>query len=149
MSGSQFGRAVVVSFIATFIAAIYGYWEVALGLPRIDFALLLGMRLTPEGVSREFAYAFGILQLFIDGAILGLFFVRVMRGILPGGDVVKGLSYGIIVWVGSSLIVSPLFGAGLFWVRWGVATLSGVFIWHLIWGLTLGIAYRLSLPKGG
>ncbi len=149
MSGYQFGRTLVVSFIATFIAVIYGYWEVVIGLPRLDYALVLGVKGVPEGASKEFAYAVGMAQLFIDGAILALFFVRVMHRILPGGDVVKGLIYGIIVWVGSSLIVSPVLGAGLFFIRWGIATLSGVFIWNLIWGLALGIAYRLALPKGG
>lgn len=147
MTGAKFGRALVVGFIATFVATIYGYWEVAVGLPKLDFAMVLGLDLAPEGASREFAYTLGMVQHFIDGMLLALIFVRLFVGFLPGHYLLKGLVFGIIVWVGSSLVASPIHGAGLFWIRWRVPALVGVFVWHIIWGIALGVTYYLALPK--
>ncbi len=147
MSGAEFGRALVDSFIATFVATIYGYWEVALGLTRIDFALILGQGVVPRGSPRELAYIFGLLQQFIGGMILGLIFVRLFQRILPGPYLIKGFIFGLIIWVGSGLIISPVHDAGLFWRRWGAFTIIGVFIWHIVWGSALGIGCRLARPK--
>ena len=151
MTGAEFGRALVVGFIATFVATIYGYWEVAVGLPKLDFAMVLGLDLAPEEASREFAYALGMVQHFIDGMLLGLIFVRIFVRFLPGHYVIKGLVFGIIAWVGSSLVASPIHGAGLFWIRWRVPALVGVFVWHIVWGITLGVTYYLAFrlkPSG-
>src|SRR3990172_2774428 len=144
MTGAEFGRALVVGFIATFVATIYGYWEVAVGLPKLDFAMVLGLDLAPEGASREFAYALGMVQHFIDGMLLGLIFVRIFVRFLPGHYVIKGLVFGIIAWVGSSLGAPPLHRGWVFLKRLAGPALIRVFVWHIVWGITLGVTYYLA-----
>ena len=147
MTGLEFSRAVVISLIATFVATAYGYWEVSLGLPKLDFATLLGQRLVPEGSSREFAFSWGMAQHFVDGALLGTLYIRLFHPICPWPCWFSGLIYGILVWAASGIVTSPLFNAGFFWWGWGGPALFGVFIWHLIWGLVLGGAFSLAEPE--
>lgn len=148
MTGREFGRAVVVSLIATFVATIYGYWEVAFNLPKLDIPLVLGLAIVPAGTGREFAYSFGMVQHLFDGILLGTIYFRLFRGWLPGWEALKGTLYGLMAWVGSSLVASPILGAGLFWIGWGGPATIGVLLWHIVWGLSLGLASYLSIPKG-
>lgn len=148
MNGADFGRAVVVGLIATFVATIFGYWEVALGLPKLDFATLLGQDLVSPELSKEFAYSVGMAQHFIDGVIFSLLFVRVFEPVLPGPVWLKGLLFGLLVWLGSGLVASPIHNAGFFWRRWLLPSFFGVLGWHIVWGLILGIALSLSRPRG-
>jgi len=148
MSEAQFGRALVVSAIATFVATIYGYWEISLGLPRLDFATLLGQRLVPEGSSKEFTFSWGMAQHFIDGALLGALYLRFFHSISSWPRWLSGLLYGALVWLASGVVTSPLFGAGLFWRGWGDATLLGVLLWHLLWGFVLGTTFYLAETNG-
>jgi hypothetical protein len=144
MSGGEFCRAVVISLIATFIATVYGYWATSFGLPKLDFATLLGQRLVPEGSSEEFAFAWGMAQHFAHGALLGIFYLRFFHPVYPWPCWLSGLLYGILVWLVSSIVTSPLLKAGLFWWGWGGPALFGVLIWHLIWGLALGMTLYLA-----
>lgn len=146
MSGAEFSRAVIVSFIATFVATVYGYWETSFGLPRLDFASLLGGRLVPEGSSREFAFGWGMAQLFADGVLLGALYVRYFPAMVPWPHWLSGLAYGVLVWIASGIVTSPLFNAGFFWWGWGGPGLFGVLIWHLVWGLALGVVYAIAEP---
>lgn len=146
MSGGEFSRAVVISLIATFVATIYGYWENSFGLPKLDFAMLLGQRLVPEGSSREFAYIWGMAQHFTDGVLLGTLYVRLFASLVPCPRWISGIVYGVVAWIASGIVTSPLFKAGFFWWGWGGPALFGVLIWHLLWGLVLGIAYSLAEP---
>lgn len=144
MSGAEFGRAIASSVIATFVATVYGYWEVSLGLPKLDFATLLGQRLVPEGSSREFTFGWGMAQHFIDGVILGILYIRFFHSIARWPRWLSGLLYGLLVWLASGIVTSPLFKAGFFWWGWGGPALFGVLIWHLLWGLALGITWYIS-----
>lgn len=149
MSGGEFSRAVMISLIATFVATVYGYWEVSFGFPKLDFATLLGQRLVPEGSSKEFAFSWGMGQHFVDGALLGTLYVRLFHPICLWPRWLSGLLYGILVWVASGIVTSPLFKAGFFWWGWGGPALFGVLIWHLVWGLALGITFTLAETETG
>ena len=144
MSEKDFCRAVAISVIATFVATVYGYWEVSVGLPKLDFATALGQRMVPEGSSPEFAFGWGMLQHFIDGVLLGTLYVRLFHPIYIWRRWLSGLLYGILVWVASGVVTSPLFKAGLFWRGWGDSAPLGVLVWHLVWGLVLGISFSLA-----
>lgn len=148
MSEAQFGRALVVSVIATFVATIYGYWEVSFGLPKLDFATLLGPRLVPEGSSKELTFGWGMAQHFIDGALLGIPYLWFFRYVSSWSRWLSGLLYGALVWVASGIVTSPLSGAGFFWWDWGGPTLTGILFWYLFWGLVLGIAFSLTETNG-
>ncbi|MGH7773944.1 MAG: hypothetical protein ACREQA_17110 [Candidatus Binatia bacterium] len=144
MSGAEFCRAMLISGIATFVATVYGYWEVSFGLPKLDFATLLGQRLVPDGSSREFTFSWGMAQHFVDGALLGTLYIRFFHPIYPRPHWFSGLVYGVLIWIASGVVTSPLFKAGFFWWGWGGPALLGVFIWHLVWGLVLGITSYLA-----
>jgi hypothetical protein len=144
MTGHEFFRAVTVAFVATFIATVYGYWEVLFGLPKLDFASILGRRLVPEGSSPEFVFNWGMAQHFIDSIIMGVLYVQFFHSAYRWSHWVSGLTFGILVWIASGLVTSPLFQMGFFWSAWGDTAPLGVFLWHLIWGAVLGITLRLT-----
>lgn len=144
MSGGEFCRAVVISLIATFVATVYGYWEVSFGLPKLDFATVLGQKLVPEGSSSGFAFTWGMIQHLIDGALLGTIYIRFFHPLYGWPCWLSGLLYGIVVWTASGLITAPVFKAGFFWWGWGGPALFGVLIWHVVWGLALGVTFQLA-----
>lgn len=149
MGGGDFCRAVIVSFVATFVATVYGYWETSFGLPRLDFATLLGQRLVPENSSREFAFTWGMAQHFIDSVLLGTLYVRFVTAMVSWPRWLSGFAYGLLVWTASGIVTSPLFRAGFFWWGWGGPALFGVLIWHLLWGFVLGLTYAIAEPEPG
>jgi hypothetical protein len=144
MTGNEFLRAATVAFIATFVATVYGYWGVSMGLPKLDFASVLGQRLVPEGSSKEFVFSWGMAQHFIDSMILGVLYVQFFHSAYRWAHWASGLTFGTLVWIASGLVTSPLFHMGFFWSAWGDTAPLGVFLWHLIWGLVLGITSRLA-----
>jgi hypothetical protein len=144
MTGQEFLRAVTVAFIATFVATVYGYWEVLFGLPKLDFASVLGRRLVPEGSSPEFVFNWGMAQHFIDSIILGILYAQFFHPAYRWSHWASGMTFGILVWIASGVVTAPLFRMGFFWSVWGDTAPLGVFLWHLLWGLALGTALRIG-----
>jgi hypothetical protein len=144
MTGHEFFRAVTVAFVAAFVATVYGYWEVLFGLPKLDFASVLGRRIVPEGSSKEFVFNWGMAQHFIDSIILGVLYAQFFHPAYRWHHWTSGPTFGILVWIASGMVTSPLFQMGFFWSAWGDRAPLGVFLWHLIWGLALGITLRLA-----
>lgn len=135
------GWAVLAGFIATFIATRWGYLETRVGLPQLDFLTFSGSQAAPKDVSPAFIYNWGAILHYVDGVIFAIIYDRYIYGRLPGHDLFRGLIYGILVWIGAGLVYLPLSGAGLFGAGLGGPFLWAVLIWHIVWGIVLGVFY--------
>jgi hypothetical protein len=129
---------------ATWVALTVGYWLPGVGLPRIDVALWNGNLLAPDTTDVGFAWILGALQTLGLGTLLGIVYGRVMRHRLPGGAAIRGAIWGSVVGIAAGMVIMPLlYGAGLFGVYWDPLMPFSLVVWHLTWGVTVGITERL------
>ena len=60
-------------------------------------------------------------------------------GVLPGGPVTKGVTFGVVLWLLAQSVVMPMVGAGFFSAHAGGAMAAfASLLGHLIYGATLG-----------
>jgi uncharacterized membrane protein YagU involved in acid resistance len=103
-----------------------------LGQP-MDIATMLG---SVMGGS----WALGMVAHFMNGAVIfPLVFAFVAASLLPGSATVKGVGWGVVLWLVAQLVVMPMMGAGVFSANAGgmmaaVASLMG----HVVYGGLLG-----------
>jgi hypothetical protein len=103
-----------------------------LGKP-MDIAAMLG---SVMGGS----WALGMSAHFMNGAVVfPLLFAFLVIGLLPGPAAVKGMGWGVLLWLVAQVVVMPMMGAGFFSANAGgmmaaVASLMG----HLVYGALLG-----------
>jgi uncharacterized membrane protein YagU involved in acid resistance len=106
------------------------------------FAPLVGVRMDVVDILASMlgGWSMGLLVHVLNGSILFPFaytflFHRFLRGKPP----LRGVCFGLMLWMGSELIVLPLAGAGLFSARSGGMIAAAVsLLGHLVYGLILG-----------
>jgi hypothetical protein len=142
---SQPVRALALAGLAaTWVALTVGYWLPGLGLPRIDMALWNGNLLAPDITAVGLAWVVGALQTLGLGTLLGIVYGRLMRDRLPGPAPLRGAIWGAVLGIATGMVIMPLlYGAGLFGVRWDPLMPVSLAIWHLSWGITVGVTERL------
>jgi hypothetical protein len=134
----------LAGLVATWVALTVGYWLPAIGLPRMDIALLNGNLLVPESSSVGLAWTVGAIQTLGLGVLLGIAYGRVMRHRLPGPPAMRGAIWGCVIGIGVGMVLMPLlYGAGIFGVRWAPTMPLAIALWHLAWGTAVGITERL------
>ena len=85
-------------------------------------------------------WTMGMLIHVLNGAIIfplayAVFFYR----FLLGPTYVKGLTFGLTLWLASQLLVLPMIGAGVFSSQMGGVRAAGTLLFgHLIYGVLLG-----------
>jgi uncharacterized membrane protein YagU involved in acid resistance len=82
----------------------------------------------------------GMLVHVLNGAIIfPLAYVVFLYRFFPGPAYVKGLTFGLMLWLTSQLLILPLIGAGLFSSQMGGIRASGtLLLGHLVYGVLLG-----------
>jgi uncharacterized membrane protein YagU involved in acid resistance len=103
-----------------------------MGLPRMDIAAMLGGMLGGWGM--------GMAMHFLLGAIIfPLVYAVVLFARLPGSPAVKGILWGVILWVLAQMVVMPMMGAGVFGLRMGgIMPAFGSLMGHVVYGALLG-----------
>ncbi|HSN73400.1 MAG TPA: DUF6789 family protein [Steroidobacteraceae bacterium] len=66
---------------------------------------------------------------------------------LPGRHYVKGMVFATGAWIAMMLLVMPLAGAGFFGLSIGLIVPVATLVLHLVFGATLGSAYRALLRR--
>lgn len=129
--------------MATFVAAVAGYWFESIGLPRLDFAVWNGSLLAPSDASITFVWSVGMLQLFAGGIVMAIVYGYYVQMYLPGPGWMRGMMWGAVLAVLVGLTVVPLlYGGGPFGSDWDSRTVVAIIAWHLLWGIVLGIAFH-------
>jgi uncharacterized membrane protein YagU involved in acid resistance len=121
-----FAGTVAMTLMMYFVAPMM------LGKP-MDIAAMLG---SVMGGS----WTLGMIAHLMNGAVIfPLLFAFVVVRFLPGPAAVKGMGWGVALWVVAQVVVMPMMGAGFFSANAGgmmaaVASLMG----HLVYGALLG-----------
>ncbi len=100
----------------------------------MDIAAMLGNMM--GGV-----YALGLAAHLMLGIIVFPFiYVVLLRQILPGALLVKGLLFGTILWLLAETLIMPMAGAGFFMSEIGGAkAVMAALMGHLVYGGLLGV----------
>ena len=127
------GRAILGGFAGTLALTLLMYKGAPMmGLPAMDSAAMLGQMLG--------GWAPGMMMHFMNGILIfPLIYTYGLFSRFPGAPVVKGILWGISLWVMAQVIVMPMMGAGIFGLKMGgmmsaMASLAG----HVIYGALLG-----------
>lgn len=129
------GKAIVAGLLATIVLTLIMYFvaPMMLGAP-MDVAKMLGDML---GIG----WTAGMIVHFINGTIVfPLIYVYVLYKILPGAPWMKGLIWGLILWLIAELVVTPMAGGGIFHSNAPnplMAVMAGL-MGHAVWGAVFG-----------
>jgi hypothetical protein len=168
------GAIALVGVIATQLGTYFGYVLPAVGLPVLPWPLyngILGSTLQ-DGVNGATAtgqfdavWATGAASFFIghslhfvNGIVFAILYAVLFRDAVPikntfGGNISKGLIYGVIMTIISAGLLVPYayvpnqgYGLFLFDGPDGWKLPFGILVWHLIYGFFLGVLYQFRAP---
>ncbi|HYY25622.1 MAG TPA: DUF6789 family protein [Candidatus Udaeobacter sp.] len=147
-------RAIIAGFLATIIMTVMAYIAPFFGLPKMDFAAMLGSLFAQETPQPWTApWWAGMAIYFIDGSIIfPLIYAYLLFRLLFGPAWLRGVQWGMILWLLSQAIAMPAMGVGFFSAAmpdpslWVIGNLIG----HFVYGVILGaVAGEQAVPLPG
>ncbi len=127
------GRAVLGGFVATTAITFLMYvGGPMMGLPKMDIAAMMGNVLG--------GWWMGMAMHILNGTVIfPLIYAYLLFGKLAGKPYMKGILWGVSLWVLAELVVMPMMGAGLFGLRMNeIMPAFGSLLGHVIYGALLG-----------
>ena len=121
--------------------------EPSVGLPKIAIGQILSTSLGFASAHLTIGPALGWIIHFVVGVVLALIYAGVFERRLPGWALVRGVLYGILVFVLAQLVFMPLVGGGVF-SRGDVELLAGSLLGHVVYGGLTGWIYAGSPAPG-
>jgi hypothetical protein len=157
MERVHFSKAILAGFIATLIMTIMAYAAPMMGMPKMDFAAMLGSVVNGGQAPAPMSgmWWLGMIWHFIDGAIIfALIYAYLLYPVLSGSPWVRGMIWGVVLWFLSQAIVMPMLGQGFFSINIpdGMKVVAGSLIGHIIYGAILGaiaVPHAAHLPQAG
>lgn len=131
VKGPSVSRSVLGGFAGTIAITMMMYLvaPMMLGHP-MDIAKMLGSMLGGNWWA-------GMVLHFVNGTVIfPLIFAFLIYGVLPGSPAVKGISWGVALWLLAQVVVMPMMGAGFF--SGSVMAAMGSLIGHVAYGWLLG-----------
>lgn len=139
-AGLPHGRILIGGFAATIVITLMMYFgaRMMLGAP-MDIAAELGAMMgLPWPVGMAIHFVLGTLMFSYAYVFVG---TR-----LPGPGVVRGVLWGILLWVVAMLMTSPMMGKGLFMGAAPAAMAS--LLGHVAYGAVLGLIVPATHQQG-
>jgi hypothetical protein len=127
------GRAVLGGFVGTLAITFLMYaGGPMMGLPKMDIAAMLGSMLGGWGM--------GMAMHVLNGVIISpAIYAFVLFAHLPGSPALRGVLWGVILWVLAQIVVMPMMGAGIFGLNMGgIMPAMGSLMGHVVYGALLG-----------
>ena len=104
-----------------------------MGLPKMDIAAMLGSMLGGWGMGM-------MMHILIGAVIFPLIYAYFLFGKLPAAPYMKGILWGLSLWLLAQLVVMPMMGAGVFGLKMsGIISAFGSLMGHVIYGALLGV----------
>lgn len=123
-----------------------------IGTPAMTVAMyvvapVVGVRMDIVAMLAEMlGWRMGILVHILNGVIVfPAVFAFLFCRFLPGSPVVKGVAFGVALWLTSQLVVMPAMGAGLFSSHaGGVRAAAASLVGHVVYGYFIGLFPMLA-----
>jgi len=145
--------ALLAGVVATHIATVFGFMEVGVGLPRLDYMTTNGGLYLPKA-SPNVQFLTGGLLHYADGIVFAVLFAAVVHPMLPWrstpiGNILKGMLLGtvlatIVVGFLANYVYYPNAHLGFFAHNAGWKVIFATYLWHWVWGLHLGAIYNVK-----
>ncbi len=149
-----FAAASIAGIIATQMATLVGYYFIGIGLPQTPWPLFNGALVAPaDAYGAVSSYFAGQSIHMVDAVVFTILFAVLVHGRLPGpntvgGDIIKGIIYGLILGLISMgflvpYVYAPKQGFGFFSFytpnTWKLPL--SIALWHLTYGFLVGTLY--------
>lgn len=127
------GRSIAGGFVATLAMTAMMYLVAPMMGLNMDIAAMLGSLLGGSWIG-------GMVLHFVNGSIIfPLIYALVLYAFLPGGPVLKGMAWGVVLWLLAQAVVMPMMGGGFFSAAMGgMMAVMGSLMGHLLYGALLG-----------
>ena len=140
-------RAAAAGLVGTGVMTALLLVEPSVGLPKIAMGQVLSTSLGLTSAHLTIGPALGWALHFLIGMSFALLYAAVFERRLPGTPLIRGLLYGLLVFVVAQLVFMPLVGGGVF-SRGDVELLTGSLVGHLVYGGLTGWIYGGPLVAG-
>ena len=134
--GPTLAQAAVAGLFGALAMALATFIFNALRVPVVDLGRLIATKILRY---HSHGTRLGLALHIINGLLLALIYAFVVEPILPGPGSLKGLTYGILLWLVMMLIVLPAMGDGFFGWRTSRQMIPSALFVHLLYGLIIGI----------
>ncbi len=126
-------KTVLGGLAGTVVMTVMMYFVSPMMGVKMDIAASLGSMLGSS-------WSLGMMMHFINGAIIfPVIYAFLLFRLLPGSQLAKGVSWGVILWILAQVMLMPMMGAGFFSSKMGgMPAVMGSFIGHLVYGGLLG-----------
>jgi uncharacterized membrane protein YagU involved in acid resistance len=127
------GRAILGGFVGTLAITMLMYKGAPMmGMPKMDIAAMLGQMLG--------GWTMGMVMHFLNGTVIfPLIYAYLLFPRLPGAPALKGIAWGVILWLLAGILVMPMMGGGAFGAKvGGMMSAVGSLMGHIIYGALLG-----------
>lgn len=142
MERPSVGGALLGGFVGTLVMTVIMYVAPMMGMPKMDIAAMLGSMMSQQmPAPMSGGWLIGMMMHFFQGTIIfPLIYTYLLYRILPGSPWLKGLIWGLILWLLAQVMVMPMMGMGVFSANAPQQMMSvmGSLMGHVIYGAILG-----------
>lgn len=129
----------IAGFLATYCHLIAALWVKSIGLPRLDLSRAMADFTYGESFSEGPPYWAGQFVICVNGIIFALIYATLVAQYLPGPPPLRGVLFGLLLFVFSGLLFEPIFvRKGFFLSKIGGRAWITALIVHVVWGLIVG-----------
>ncbi|WP_017930480.1 DUF6789 family protein [Robiginitomaculum antarcticum] len=134
-------KGMIAGFIATLVLSAIMVMKSMMGLmPELDVAAMLAGMLGGS-------IALGWLMHFVIGTVAwGGGFALIYKLIPSGNSIIKGIVFGLAVWLIMMVVMMPMAEKGLFGMDLGIMAPVMTMMLHIIFGGVLGAVYAKLTP---
>jgi uncharacterized membrane protein YagU involved in acid resistance len=136
--GVPFALIVLAGLIGAAALALTTFFFNAIRVPVVDLGRLIATKILRY---HSHGTRLGLVLHVVNGVVLA-FIYALIKGFLPGPQVVQGLLYGLALWLIMMLIVLPWMGDGFFGRRTTPQMIPSALFVHLVYGLILGLGVQ-------
>lgn len=129
----------IAGFLGTYCHLIAALWLGSIGLPRLDLSRAMANFTFGEPFDKDPPYWAGQFVICINGIVFALLYATLVGQYLPGPPPVRGMLFGLLLFVMSGLLFEPFFvRVGLFLSKIDGRAWITALIVHVVWGLIVG-----------
>lgn len=133
-------RTLIGGFAATIVVTMMMYFgaSMMIGAPMDIAGELSGMIGAP--------WILGMIMHFVLGTVIFSFaYAMIVVRLLPGPPAVRGMIWGVILWLIAMLMMGPAMGKGFF--MGGMQPAGASLVGHLAFGIVLGLIIPISSKR--